>query len=103
MFDGILGRQQGGETPERATPIAAGTPPSLVDDLLVLDYGSEESLALIARYAAELAVVIVDGESHEGPHYIRNPFTQEPDWAVTSINLDLAALQERAMAPEASL
>lgn len=50
-----------------------------------------------------LAVVIVDGESHEGPHYIRNPFTQEPDWAVTSINLDLAALQERAMAPEASL
>ena len=60
VFDGILGRQQGGETPERATPIAAGTPPSLVDDLLVLDYGSEESLALIARYAAELAVVIVE-------------------------------------------
>ena len=43
-----------------------------------------------------LAVVIVDGDSHEGPHYIRNPFTQEPDWAVTSINLDLASLLERA-------
>lgn len=43
-----------------------------------------------------LAVVIVDGEGHEGPHYIRNPFTQEPDWAVTSINLDLAALLEKA-------
>nr|WP_254893529.1 type I polyketide synthase [Enterobacter cloacae] len=60
VFDGILGRQQGGKTPERATPIAAGTPQSLVDDLLVLEYGSEESLALIARYAAELAVVIVE-------------------------------------------
>lgn len=43
-----------------------------------------------------LAVVIVDGDSHDGPHYIRNPFTQEPDWAVTSINLDLAALLEKA-------
>lgn len=45
-----------------------------------------------------LAVVIVDGDNHEGPHYIRNPFTQEPDWAVTSINLDLASLLERAQA-----
>jgi hypothetical protein len=45
-----------------------------------------------------LAIVVVDGESHEGPHYIRNPFTQEPDWAVTSINLDLASLLERAQA-----
>lgn len=43
-----------------------------------------------------LAIVIVDGESYEGPHYVRNPFTQEPDWAVTSINLDLASLLERA-------
>lgn len=43
-----------------------------------------------------LAIVIVDGESHEGPHYVRNPFTQEPDWAVTSINLDLASLLERS-------
>lgn len=43
-----------------------------------------------------LAIVIVDGNDHEGPHYVRNPFTQEPDWAVTSINLDLASLLERA-------
>ncbi len=43
-----------------------------------------------------LAIVIVDGDEHEGPHYVRNPFTQEPDWAVTSINLDLASLLERA-------
>ena len=45
-----------------------------------------------------LAIVIVDGDDHEGPHYVRNPFTQEPDWAVTSINLDLASLLERAQA-----
>lgn len=43
-----------------------------------------------------LAVVIVDGNSHDEPHYIRTPFTQEPDWAVTSINLDLKELLERS-------
>lgn len=39
-----------------------------------------------------LAIVLVDGEQHEGPYYVRKPFTQEPDWAVTSINLDLGEL-----------
>lgn len=46
-----------------------------------------------------LAVVIVDGESYEGPYYIRKPFAQEPDWAVASINLDLAQLLARAEKP----
>jgi hypothetical protein len=50
-----------------------------------------------------LAVVIVDGDGHEGPHYIRNPFTQEPDWAVTSVNLELGQLMGRAVSAEASL
>lgn len=43
-----------------------------------------------------LAIVIVDGDSIDGPHYVRQPFTQEPDWAVTSINLDLNELMTRA-------
>ena len=43
-----------------------------------------------------LAIVLVDGEQHEGPFYVRQPFTQEPDWAVTSINLDLDQLLARA-------
>nr|WP_316643260.1 helicase-related protein [uncultured Roseateles sp.] len=47
-----------------------------------------------------LAVVLVDGEHVEGPHYVRRPFTQEPDWAVTSVNLDLAELMRRAVRPE---
>ncbi|HCF05834.1 MAG TPA: RNA helicase [Desulfomicrobiaceae bacterium] len=50
-----------------------------------------------------LAIVLVDGERYEGPYYIRKPFTQEPDWAVTSINLDLDALLGRATAAEGSL
>ncbi|SEH06528.1 helicase-related protein [Candidatus Venteria ishoeyi] len=50
-----------------------------------------------------LAVVIVDGETYDGPYYIKQPFTQEPDWAETSKNLDLKTLLSKAIAPEQSL
>ena len=43
-----------------------------------------------------LAIVLVDGDIHEGPFYVTKPFTQEPDWAVTSINLDLDQLLAKA-------
>lgn len=43
-----------------------------------------------------LAIVLVDGDLHEGPFYVTKPFTQEPDWAVTSINLDLDQLLAKA-------
>jgi hypothetical protein len=43
-----------------------------------------------------LAIVLVDGDRYDGPFYVRHPFTQEPDWAVTSVNLDLHELLSRA-------
>jgi hypothetical protein len=43
-----------------------------------------------------LAIVLVDGDLVEGPFYVVKPFTQEPDWAVTSINLDLDQLLSKA-------
>lgn len=49
-----------------------------------------------------LAIVIVDGDSHDGPYYIRNPFTSEPDFGVASVNYDLADLLSRACKPEAT-
>ena len=50
-----------------------------------------------------LAIVLVDGDKHEGPYYVRQPFTQEPDWAETSKNLDLSQLLTKAVAPGGSL
>lgn len=47
-----------------------------------------------------LAIVLVDGEQCEGPFYDTQPFTQEPDWAVSSINLDLDQLLTRAVPAE---
>ncbi|WP_295444864.1 helicase-related protein [uncultured Thiodictyon sp.] len=46
-----------------------------------------------------LAIVIVDGDAYEGPHYIRNPFRQEPDFGVASINYRLADLLAGAVSP----
>ena len=39
-----------------------------------------------------LAIIIVDGDEHAGPYYIRDPFTQEPDFGVASVNYDLKDL-----------
>lgn len=50
-----------------------------------------------------LGIVLVDGNKHEGPFYVRQPFTQEPDWAETSKNLDLSQLLAKAVAPGDSL
>ena len=50
-----------------------------------------------------LAIVIVDGDEYDGPHYVRNPFTSEPDFGVASINYDLGDLLSKAIAPEAIL
>ena len=36
--------------------------------------------------------MIVDGENHDGPHYIKEPFSQEPDFGVASINYELKDL-----------
>jgi SNF2 family DNA or RNA helicase len=46
-----------------------------------------------------LAIVLADGETYEGPFYIRMPFDHEPGWAVTSVNFDLQELLGRAERP----
>lgn len=43
-----------------------------------------------------LAIVLVDGESYQGPYYLKNPFNQEPDFGVASINYDLEELLSQA-------
>lgn len=44
-----------------------------------------------------LAIVIVDGNSCEGPFYEQNPFHQEPEFGVASIHYALKELQEKAI------
>jgi hypothetical protein len=43
-----------------------------------------------------LAIVRVDGDTADGPHYVRQPFTQEPEPGAASINYQIANLLARA-------
>jgi len=44
-----------------------------------------------------LAIVLVDeNDATEGPYYLKNPFTQEPDYGVASINYELSELIKKA-------
>ncbi|KUL53483.1 non-ribosomal peptide synthetase [Streptomyces sp. NRRL S-1521] len=59
--DNVLGRspRTGGEG-LTTVPMSAGIPQNAVADLLVLPYGSEESLALIEQQAGDIAAVVVE-------------------------------------------
>ena len=46
-----------------------------------------------------LAVVQVDGDHVDEPRYVRQPFSREPDFGVTSVNYDLGELIERSEVP----
>ena len=47
-----------------------------------------------------LALVLIDGDRVDGPHYIRAPFDQEPAWAEASRNFRVRDLLTRARKPE---
>ncbi|CAG0932500.1 MAG: DUF3883 domain-containing protein [Rhodocyclaceae bacterium] len=46
-----------------------------------------------------LAIVEFLDENNHKVHYVRQPFTREPDFGVTSVNYDFAELLARAVAP----
>ena len=50
-----------------------------------------------------LAIVIVDGDSFEGPFYVKEPFEKEPDFNVVSINYELDKWLSKAVAPDTTL
>ncbi len=50
-----------------------------------------------------LAIVIVDDDGYDGPHYIRSPFDSEPDFGVASINYDLGDLLSKAVTAELTI
>lgn len=43
-----------------------------------------------------LAIVLVDGDAVDGPHYVRQPFTQEPEPGVASTNYRVDSLLTKA-------
>jgi iturin family lipopeptide synthetase A len=60
MFDGVLARRSMPGERGGAQPAACGTPPSMVADVVVLEYGSPRSLAKVDELASSLAAVLVE-------------------------------------------
>ncbi|MGW7610007.1 MupA/Atu3671 family FMN-dependent luciferase-like monooxygenase [Streptomyces sp. NPDC054766] len=58
--DNVLGRGSGAPDDRPTVPVSPGIPHSAVAELLVLDYGNEESLATIERHADRIAAVVIE-------------------------------------------
>ena len=56
IFDGVLGVEEGSEV----MPLSPGTPPGMVEDIVMLDYDSSSSLSEIEGMADGLAAVLVE-------------------------------------------
>jgi iturin family lipopeptide synthetase A len=58
--DNVLGRSVGTGAGRQTVPVSTGIPDSAVSDLVVLDYGTPESLAAIEAMGRDLAAVVVE-------------------------------------------
>ena len=78
MFDEVLvkGIKRPGSAP-RSLPIAPGIPPQAAENIVVLDYGTAESLAYIRAHASELAAVMVEPVQSRHPNLQPREFLHE--------------------------
>ena len=77
-FDGTLVRGQ--ENPDgtlKAIPMAPGVPTSFASDVLVLRYGTQESIDLIRKHAHELAAVLVEPSQSRRPDLLPTQYLGE--------------------------
>ena len=71
-WDGVLGVDHDGHV----VPIADGIPQGMVDDLVILDYGTDEALETLERCAGELAAVLVEPVQSRKPGLQPKAFLQ---------------------------
>ncbi|MGL4623012.1 MAG: aspartate aminotransferase family protein [Chroococcidiopsis sp.] len=76
-FDGTLVKTKTVDGIRQILPIAPGIPPSIVEDVLVLDYDKPESLAAIAQHKHELAAVLVEPVQTSHPQLQPKEFLQQ--------------------------
>lgn len=76
-FDEMLVRGVGSGDKVRTMPSAPGIPLRAVDDVIVLPYGTEESLEIIRKRSHELAAVIVEPIQSRRPEFQPKEFIQE--------------------------
>ena len=75
--DEVLVRASVVDGVRRPVPIAPGIPQHAVDQVLVLDYGSPESLEMLRAHAHELAAVLIEPVQAAGPISSRSSFCRK--------------------------
>ena len=76
-FDEVLVKRIGKLEALRAGPIAPGIPQEKVQNVLVLDYGTPESLEIVRQHAGELAAVLVEPVQSRHPNLQPREFLQD--------------------------
>jgi len=75
--DGTLAKPMFAEGQLRAVPAVPGVPQSAVDDLLVLDFDSPESLEILRKHAGELAAIMLEPVQSRRPDVQPRAFLHE--------------------------
>jgi natural product biosynthesis luciferase-like monooxygenase protein/amino acid adenylation domain-containing protein len=79
--DGTLARAREVGGHPLSAPLAPGIPPRVVEDVLVLDYGSPRALEILREHADELAAVLVEPVQSRHPELQPREFLHElRDW-----------------------
>ncbi|MBE0339227.1 aminotransferase class III-fold pyridoxal phosphate-dependent enzyme, partial [Paenibacillus sp. 23TSA30-6] len=76
-FDGVLALGSASDNKEHSTPLSPGILQHMVDDIVVLHYGADESLDYIRTHAHELAAVVVEPVQSRRPDFQPQAFLQD--------------------------
>jgi glutamate-1-semialdehyde aminotransferase/3-oxoacyl-(acyl-carrier-protein) synthase len=68
-YDGVMGQADRFSKEFKAIPKSTGIPQSILDEVILLDYGTPESLEIIRKHAHELAGVLVEPVQSRRPEF----------------------------------
>jgi amino acid adenylation domain-containing protein len=76
-FDGVLARPSGALGSAESLPVAAGIPKNMVENVMILPYGSPEAFDQIEKYRDELAAILVEPVQSRRPDLQPREFLQK--------------------------
>ncbi|MEL7001909.1 MAG: aminotransferase class III-fold pyridoxal phosphate-dependent enzyme, partial [Bacteroidota bacterium] len=76
-YDGVLVQKDVFSANHKAAPKATGIPAKMLDDVVLLDYGTEESLQIIEEMAHDLAAVLVEPVQSRRPEFQPKEYLQK--------------------------
>ncbi|WP_311774095.1 aspartate aminotransferase family protein [Nostoc sp. UCD121] len=88
-FDGTLVKVRKLEGKLQTVPLTCGIPQSLIEDVLVLDYGNPESLEVIKAHKNELAAVLVEPVQDSNLNLQPQEFLQQLRQLTTELDIAL--------------